>query len=207
MLLRNVAHPPLYLPSRKKHRKSLGEQSPTLIEDYAVILNGTLADEAEILRLCLSELGIGSKQVVHAYTTLGLARASSPEELEQTGRSLRTNLKRLDEETLDDFLAKNKEPHLVAPALILGGQLIPVTDEQLREVFRDNNGWQRFRELYPESMGNVSFSRVGFNIALTQALVYAGQQVDWLMGHGAYWLLQKKENRWKKAGSAMAWIS
>jgi hypothetical protein len=155
----------------------------------------------------LTALGIGPKQVVHASTNLGLTRASSAEELRQTASHLRHELKKLEEETLEDFLAKNNEAHPVAPALTLDGQLIPVSDEDLRQIFRDNDGWERFRAAYPESSGNVGFSRVGFNAAMTQALVYAGMQVDWLMGHGAYALFAKDGTTWKEVKSTMAWIS
>jgi hypothetical protein len=147
-------------------------------------LHGTLADEAEVLRVCLTSFRISSRQVVRALTSLGLARASSPEELKQTSHHLRYQLTELEEETVEDFIAKNMERHPVAPPLTLAGQLIPVAEEDMRQMFRDNDGWDRFRSAYPESTGIVGFSRVGFNAAMTQALVYAGMQVDWLMGHG-----------------------
>jgi len=130
-----------------------------------------------------------------------------PEARERRARNLRSNLKGLQEETLSDFLAKNEQQHSVAPALTLDGQLLPVSEEDLRHIFRDNKGWDRFRALYPYSSGTVEFSRVGFNRTLTQALVYAGKQVDWRMGHGGYWLYARSGNRWVESGYTEAWVS
>lgn len=170
-------------------------------------MHGTLADEAAVLRVCLTALGIGPKQVVQASTNLGLACASSAEELKQTSLHLRSKMKKLEEQTVEDFLTKNMEAHAVAPALTLDGQLIPVSSEDLGHMFRDDEGWERFRAAYPESSGTVGFSRVGFNGALTQALIYAGMQVGWLMGYGAFSLFEKDGSTWNEVESTMAWIS
>jgi hypothetical protein len=172
-----------------------------------VSLNGTIADEAVVLRVCLHALGIGSKQVVHAWTDQHRSVGSPEDESARAVAYLRKKLKGLQEETLGDFLAKNKERHLVAPDLTLAGRLVCIADEDLRHIFRDYQGWERFRETYPDSRGTVGFSRVGFNPALTQGLVYAGIQADWLTGQGAYWLYSRSPGGWVELASAMAWIS
>jgi hypothetical protein len=169
--------------------------------------NGTLADESAVLRECLRAIGIGRQQVVASMTRLGRIGPASKEELDQTASYLREGLEGVEEETLADFLAKNRDCHPVAPDLTLDGQLVCVSDEQLQHIFRDNEGWERFRERFPESTGTLDFSRVGFNSDLTQALVYAGVQVDWLMGQGAYGLYTRTEGGWAQSASVMAWIS
>jgi hypothetical protein len=85
----------------------------------------------------------------------------------------------LDEETLDDFITKNREQHPVEPDLNPGGRLICVDDKEFQEIFKDNDGWDRFRRTFPESDGTLRFSRVGLNRSVTQAVLYAGQQFDW----------------------------
>lgn len=170
-------------------------------------LHGTLADEAAVLRVRLTALEIGPKQVVHAFTKLGLAPDSFAGRLAQLARDLRSQMANLDEDTLEDFLAKNKEAHPVAPAFVLDGQLIPLSDEDRGQIFCDSKGWDRFRAAYPESSGHVDFSRVGFNAALTQALIYVGMQAGSCAGLGAYSLLEKDGTTWKETAGAVAWIS
>jgi hypothetical protein len=170
-------------------------------------VNGTLADEADVLRLCLSRIGSSSKQVVQDHTYLGLTEPSSAEALERTANYLRTNLKGLREETLADFLEKNREPHPVAPPLTLEGQLLPMSDADISHIFRDDKGWTRFREMYPLSAGTIGFSRVGFDRSLTQAIVYAGIQVDWTAGRGTYTLFAKTDEGWTESATTVSWIS
>lgn len=169
--------------------------------------NGTLADEAALLRVCLTALGIGPRQVVDELTNLGHTSTRSAEDLQKTARWLRTELKELEEETLADFVAKNSQAHSVFPSLTLDGQLIPVAYEDLLRTLQDDEGWERFRATYPESCGYVEFSRVGFNAALTQALVYTGVHKHLLMGEGMYSLFAKDETTWTGVGHTLSWIS
>jgi Family of unknown function (DUF6508) len=45
-------------------------------------------------------------------------------------------------------------------------------------------GWSRFRERFPNSSGIVTLSRVIFDSGQNHALVYVGNQKDWLSGSG-----------------------
>ncbi len=113
----------------------------------------------------------------------------------------------LDEETLDDFISKNREQHPVAPDLNPGGRLMCVDDAEFHRIFHDADGWDRFRRAFPESDGTLRFSRVGLNPSVTQAVLYAGQQFDWDVGSGGYWLLSKSDGEWFETGRAGTWIS
>lgn len=166
-------------------------------------LNGTIADECEALAACLGHLYLGENQVVRSLTR-SVAQMSGDEE--RLVSYLRENLG-LDEETLEDFIVKNREQHPVEPDLNPGGRLICVDDEEFGRIFRDADGWDRFRQTFPESDGTLRFSRIGFNRGVTQAVLYAGQQFDWSIGSGGYWLLAKSDGEWLKAGRAGTWIS
>ena len=120
---------------------------------------------------------------------------------------LRENLEGLDEETLADFLAKNRTPHPIEPDLNPGGQLICVGDEKFENIFRDGDGWARFRREFPASDGTLRFSRVGVDRGVTQAMLYAGQQFDWDVGSGGFWLFSKLGGEWTEAGRVGIWIS
>ncbi len=167
-------------------------------------LNGTIADEREVLEVCLGRLYVDAGQVVRSLTISGL-RGQVDE-----GRMLaylRGNLVGLGEETLADFLAKNRERHPVEPYLDPEGRMVCLDDEAFHHVFRDGEGWERFRGQFADSDGTLRFSRVGFDRGVTQALIYAGQQFDWNVGSGGYRLFSKHDGSWTESCKVGAWIS
>ena len=84
--------------------------------------------------------------------------------------------------------------------------MICVDDEEFGRIFRDADGWNKFRRTFPESDGTLR-ARVGLNRSVTQAVLYAGQQFDWSVGSGGYWLLSKSGGEWREAGRSGTWIS
>ena len=167
------------------------------------MLNGSIADEQEVLATCLARLHLGERQVVRSLTRSGLQVPADKRMLSY----LRENLEGLDEETLADFLAKNRTPHPIEPDLNPGGQLICVGDEKFENIFRDGDGWARFRREFPASDGTLRFSRVGVDRGVTQSMLYAGQQFDWDVGSGGFWLFSKLGGEWTEAGRVGSWIS
>ena len=109
--------------------------------------------------------------------------------------------------TLTDFLAKNREQYQIGPDLNPGGRLVCVDDEKFEHNFRDGDGWARFRREFPESDGTLRFSRVGLDREVTQAMLYAGQQFDWDIGSGGFWLFSRTNGVWTESGRLGNWIS
>ena len=167
------------------------------------MFNGTISDEREVLAVCLDHLYLGGRQVVRSLTRSGLHRPTEA----RTISYVRDNFEGLDEETLEDFLAKNREQHPVEPDLNPGGRLICVDDREFEHIFCDGEGWERFRRTFPESDGTLRFSRVGLNWEVTQAMLYAGQQFDWRVGSGGFWLFSKIDGAWVESGRLGTWIS
>lgn len=168
------------------------------------MFNGTTDDEREVLSVCLGHLYLGERQVVRSLTRSG---AHMPDDEESLFSYLRENLEGIDEETLEDFILKNREQHPVEPEFNPGGRLICLDDEEFQRVFTDVDGWDCFRRTFPESDGTLRFSRVGIDRSVTQAVLYAGQQFDWSIGSGGYWLFSKSGGEWIEAGRSGAWIS
>jgi len=166
--------------------------------------NGAIADERDVLAVCLDCLYLGDEQVVRSLTRSGLPPPPGDERMLSY---LRENLEGLGEETLADFLAKNREHYPVEPDLNPGGRLICVDDAEFHHIFRDGEGWGRFRREFPESDGTLRFSRIGLDRDATQAMIYAGQQFDWNVGSGGYWLFSKSDGGWVEAGRWGKWIS
>jgi hypothetical protein len=167
------------------------------------MFNGTIADEQEILSACLAQLHLGERQVVRSLTRSGLQAPADVRMLSY----LRENLGGLDEETLNDFLAKNREQHPIGPDLNPGGRLVCVGDAEFGHIFRDGDGRARFRREFPESDGTLRFSRVGLDRSVTQAMLYAGQQFDWNIGSGGFWLFSKLDGEWTEGARVGNWIS
>jgi hypothetical protein len=167
------------------------------------MLNGTIADEQEVLRACLAELHLGESQVVRSLTRSGLQTPADERMLSYP----RENLEGLDAETLNDFLAKNRERRLIEPDLHPGGRLVCVGDEEFEHIFQDTDGWARFRREFPDSDGTLRFSRVGLDRDVTQGMLYAGQQFDWNVGSGGFWLFSKSGGGWTETGKVGNWIS
>ena len=156
------------------------------------MFNGTIADEQEVLTACLARLHLGERQVVRSMTRSGLQVPAD----ERMFSYLREILEELVEVTLNDYLVKNREQHPIEPDSNPGGHLVCVGDEEFGHIFRDEYGWDRFRREYPESDGTLRFSRVGFDRGVTQAMLYAGQQFDWNIGSGGFWLFSKRDGEW-----------
>lgn len=167
-------------------------------------MNGSLADESEVLATCLDLLFVGEKQIVRSETRGGLGMPSDEERMHSY---IRESLELISEETLSDFLVKNRGRHPVGPDLNPGGRLIVVNDGEFRHIFRDGDGWTRFRETFPDSDGTLRISRVGFDRKVSQAIIYAGQQFDWDTGSSGFWLFSKSGGAWAEAGRAGEWLS
>lgn len=170
-------------------------------------VNGTIISEANFLRTCLRDKGMDGGQVIQSQTGTGLFGDHSPDDLVVMLSRLRTQLKGLQKATVVDFVAKNKHTHSVPPRLTRNNHLICLDGKKSERLFRDNKGWERFRERYPESRGILEFSRVGFNPGLTQALVYLGMQFHWTVGEGGFWLYTRLKRRWVEMAHVTTWVS
>ncbi|CAA9455713.1 MAG: hypothetical protein AVDCRST_MAG14-1583 [uncultured Rubrobacteraceae bacterium] len=102
------------------------------------------------------------------------------------------------EETLADFLAKNRERHPIDPHLNPEGRMTCLSAEEFHSIFEDLDGWKKFYLRFPEAYGIVEFSRVGFDRDMTQALVYASHQTGWLSGIRSYWFFSKLDGTWSE---------
>jgi hypothetical protein len=90
----------------------------------------------------------------------------------------------------------------------IGASYVLLTQNERTQFFNQNqDGWQLFYEKYPDAPGITALSRVGFNQALDQALVYAGTQSQWLAGAGYYLLLKRVNGAWIIDQQVMTWIS
>lgn len=69
------------------------------------------------------------------------------------------------------------------------------------------NGSESFEQLFPASSGIISFSRVGFDSALHEAIVSTSFVCGGLCGSGSRYVLRKKLGRWEVVNKWSVWVS
>jgi len=111
-------------------------------------------------------------------------------------------------ETAANFQARNEAAFPLKPDMDIGLHFTLLSEADMRQIFNVNqDGWGMFYSRYPDAPGITSVSRVGFNDALDQALVYIGTQSHWLAGAGYFVLMKKVDGAWVIDQQVMTWIS
>lgn len=143
--------------------------------------------------------------VVTSQTGISPSRQASASEQRQY--LLESLGAKLSNDTLQDYVAKNDHIYTLTEEIPLDATVVYLDQGTFDRIFQSENGWDQFYGIYPGSQGIMTFSRVGFNAAQDQALVYAGNQQNYLAGRGNYILLTKKGGQWAIEEVVMAWIS
>ena len=101
-------------------------------------------------------------------------------------------------ELVASFKERNQEPHPLEPVLDLAVEYQLMTQEEIDELrpLDEASGWKLFYEKYPQTVGFIYLSRVGFNADLSQALVYVSHYRYEQPIQGGYYLLSKQDGRW-----------
>ena len=113
----------------------------------------------------------------------------------------------LESETLESYKARNETTMELGRAFSVDKHFALLSDGEIDKIFETADGWAQFYAIYPGSQGIMTLSRVGFNREMDQALVYLGNQADYLAGRGYYVLLSKKGQAWTLEELATAWTS
>jgi hypothetical protein len=107
-----------------------------------------------------------------------------------------------------NYLDRNDRSYLLATDMEIGKEYTLLDGQEMGELFSDSNkGWDEFYRRYPGSPGITTFSKVGFNAEMTEALVYMGTQLHYLAGTGNLVRLEKQDGVWKVVDQIMLWIS
>ena len=163
------------------------------------------AEEQSIYAAVLQKLYAASNYVIMDTTATGLM---GTQDMSSTLDHVLLNMHNFAMETADSFRARNDAAYPLRPDMDIGAGYILLTQNDKTQLFNQNqDGWQLFYEKYPDAPGITALSRVGFNHALDQALVYAGTQSQWLAGAGYYLLLKKVNGGWIIDQQVMTWIS
>jgi len=106
----------------------------------------------------------------------------------------------IDESAADDYEAKNSQKWLVnKESFKLPVKISLITDLDLKAIFHGTWGelqWINYYRRFPDTRGFVMLSRVGFNTARSQALLYVGSRCGPGCGDIHFLLLQKENGSW-----------
>jgi hypothetical protein len=127
---------------------------------------------------------------------------------ETTYQHVEGSLKHLSADTMQNFRSNNVASQTLRASMVLSVQYILFSQKERQDLFQINqSGWDIFYNRYPDAPGIITFSIVGFNKTLDQALVYLGIQSNWLAGAGTFYLLKKVDGKWVIDEQVMSWIS
>jgi len=105
----------------------------------------------------------------------------------------------LKEDLINSFKARNQQPHKLEPDLDFGLDYQLLSQEEVDELHPQDeaSGWKLFYEKYPDTVGFVYLSRVGFSTNFKKALVYMEQYHYDQPLQGGYYLLIKRGGGWE----------
>ena len=155
--------------------------------------------------------------MVIANPTVRRDELSAPKSLQVFSTDLKTyitaaNASVVTQETLDDFLRRNKSNRWLTPKFEIDRKYVLVDYREITKLANDmdrpiREEWKPFFKEYRESHGFISLSRVGFNQQMDQALVHVGWRCPGLCGHWSFLLLAKKDGVWKVVGESNRMVS
>ena len=152
-----------------------------------------------------------SKMYQHTGYVIMAVTATSATGVGNTAQTLDyvlQNMHNVTPETLGSFRSRNATAQILHPDMQLGGPYTLLSQTARNRIFSQNqSGWDIFYNRYPQAPGLTTFSRVGFNATLDQALVYMGTQSNWLVGTGYYLLLKQVNGTWSIDQQVMIWVS
>ncbi len=126
---------------------------------------------------------------------------------QQTMDYVKSGMKDISNETISNFMNRNKKSSQLSPNMQLGVDYVLMSQDELHQITSESNWGDVLNEKYPGSHGYLIFSRVGFNNTLDQALIYVGEVRGPLNGNGDYYLMEKQNGQWVIKDQIMVWIS
>ncbi len=136
-----------------------------------------------------------------------MATSITGDDAQQTLDYVKSRLKGISDETLRNYLERNKQPSELSLTMQPGVNYVLLSKEALAKISSQPNWGEVLTEKYPGAHGYTTFWRAGFNNTLDQAVIYVGYMSGPLMGAGYYYLMEKENGQWAVKGQVMVWIS
>lgn len=166
----------------------------------------SIADEYAVYKVVIESLYFSEGfplVVLKNHTALD---TSPGESLDNVISYIQENLgSAIESETLNDFRTKNRQSQELDAGLF-DTRYVLLSQAKFNEIFKQSGSWSKFYITYANSQGVMTLSSVGFNTKMDQALLYVGNQSDYLAGRGHYIFLTKK-GEWTIQTMIVAWVS
>ena len=111
--------------------------------------------------------------------------------------------------TIQDFLKKSCTAGLLSQTFHtdLPRTFIPPENVHFEGWPIEKDGSTSFEQLFPGAGGIISFSRVGFDSTLDEAIVATSFVCGGLCGSGNRYILRKRHGQWEIVNKLMVWVS
>jgi hypothetical protein len=183
-----------------------------LITVATMSLNGTAQDPHQSQSCADEDYAVFGAVLDHLYGNARIERvvlldltSALPSSVSSTGPlpdNLRPFFNPVPKEVQNDFRSRNRTRAKVEPAKIKGQfQVLSLGSEDVRELFRQQDGWRSFHERYPTAPGIVGVSLPGFNRERDRALLYMQLSCGPLCGGGSLFFLVRDSGQWKVNGN------
>jgi hypothetical protein len=113
----------------------------------------------------------------------------------QIASSLQKEDSTLQRTTIDAFREANKRQTPLRRSFHTSIDYELVDSTELQSIFKEGS-WPAFYRRFPGSSGILTFSRVGFSSDGMQALFYVKNRCGELCGGSAYFVMEKRDDRW-----------
>jgi hypothetical protein len=110
-------------------------------------------------------------------------------------------------EAKQDYTQSNHTSEKLPSPCHLAPECIAENAGDLALEVKNAKAWNKFFRKHPNAPGIVVVSRIGFNSAHSQAIVYTGYTCGTLCGQGEYARLVKNNGEWAVADHTVVWIS
>jgi hypothetical protein len=159
-------------------------------------------DEYLVYSTLIEEMAGDAELIVIRDST----RLDFADDISQTVEQIRKSTLGAGEDVLGDFRVKAAHPLQLENRFSFTGTIVLMSQEEFDSIFVDGGVWDEFYERYPKSNGIMTFSRVGFNSQLDEALAYIGIQSNFKDGAGYYVFLEKLRDGWTVGETTLAWV-
>ena len=110
------------------------------------------------------------------------------------------------QEVIDDIKIKNRDSYKLDDHFNIGVKYVLLPKQEIQDLFSSGGTWAELNERYSINQVIV-FSKIGFNRAKTQALVYTSTRSGPKTGYGLYVYLTKNNGVWTIKHQVEVWVS
>lgn len=158
------------------------------------------AEEYRVISALLEQAPIPGKP--HAAWVLSATTTTGSEEISRG--DITANAPSVSSEVLDDFFRKNTGSTKLSAALFRRSVTLLNTKDR-DEIMGEEYPWDRFFARHPNTPGLMDVSRVGFDSAKKNALVYLSLRRGAKDAYGSVFLMTNSKTGWKVVAEVRIW--